>query len=355
MGRNRVTSQTTAEYAHAPKALAPPRPVIHKGDAMSWYDVWPSPTVIISDGPYGLGSYPGDPPTHEGLAEWYKPHAEKWAERASAQTTLWFWNSEIGWATAHPALAAAGWKYRACHVWDKGKAHIAGNSNTKTLRMFPVVTEVCVQYVRELELVSNGSKLPVKEWLRSEWTRTGLPFRLANEACGVKNAATRKYLTADHLWYYPPAEAFGGMADYANRHGDPDGAPYFSADGESPITRDEWERMRAKFYCDYGITNVWREPPVNGGERIKSDDGKSVHLNQKPLTLLEICIRASSDPGDVVWEPFGGLCSAAVASHRLGRESYSAEIIESYYDAANKRLKRELAVNPTQYPMAAVD
>ena len=97
MGRNRVTSQTTAEYARDPKALAPPRPVIHKGDAMDWYDVWPSPTVIISDGPYGLGSYPGDPPTHEGLAEWYKPHAKKWAERASAQTTLWFWNSEIGW------------------------------------------------------------------------------------------------------------------------------------------------------------------------------------------------------------------------------------------------------------------
>lgn len=327
-------------------ATAPSRPVIHKGDAMNWYDVWPSPTVIISDGPYGLGSYPGDPPTHEGLAEWYKPHAEKWAARASAQTTLWFWNSEIGWATAHPVLAAAGWKYRACHVWDKGKAHIAGNANTKTLRMFPVVTEVCVQYVRELELESNGSKRPVKEWLRSEWARTGLPFRLANEACGVKNAATRKYLTADHLWYYPPADAFGGMADYANRHGDPNGAPYFSADGKAPITRAEWERMRAKFYCQYGITNVWREPPVNGGERVKSDNGKSVHINQKPLSLLEICIRSSSDPGDVVWEPFGGLCSAAVASHRLGRACRSAEIIEFYYNAANERLKRELAANP---------
>ena len=39
----------------------------------------------------------------------------------------------------------------------------------------------------------------MQEWLRAEWRRTGLPWRAANEACGVSNAATRKYLTGDHL------------------------------------------------------------------------------------------------------------------------------------------------------------
>ena len=42
--------------------------------------------------------------------------------------------------------------------------------------------------------------------------------------------------------------------------------------------------MRAKFHCDVGITNVWRERPVRGEERIK-DVHKSVHMNQKPLRL----------------------------------------------------------------------
>ncbi len=321
-------------------------PRLYAGDVMSWYGAWPAPTVIVSDGPYGLGSYPGDPPTPDGLADWYEPHIEEWSKKATPQTTLWFWNSEIGWATVHPILAAAGWKYRACHVWDKGKAHIAGNANTKTLRMFPIVTEICVQYVRELEFYSNGSKQSAKEWLRSEWARTGLPFRLANDACGVKNAATRKYLTADHLWYYPPADAFERLSEYANRHGDPDGAPYFSADGKTPISRDEWAGMRAKFYCEYGITNVWHEPPVSGKERLKIGEGKAVHINQKPLRLLEICVRASSDVGDVVWEPFGGLCSVAVASHRLGRYCYSAEINEHFYLAARTRIERELAARP---------
>ncbi|MYK91287.1 MAG: hypothetical protein F4026_03915 [Synechococcus sp. SB0669_bin_8] len=36
--------------------------------------------------------------------------------------------------------------------------------------------------------------------MRAEWRRTGLPLYRANEACGVKNAATRKYLTQPQFW-----------------------------------------------------------------------------------------------------------------------------------------------------------
>ncbi|RWX45928.1 hypothetical protein VT99_12453, partial [Candidatus Electrothrix marina] len=37
--------------------------VVYLGDSLQLYKQWPSPTVIISDGPYGLGSYKGDPLT----------------------------------------------------------------------------------------------------------------------------------------------------------------------------------------------------------------------------------------------------------------------------------------------------
>ena len=46
--------------------------------------------------------------------------------------------------------------------------------------------------------------MPVQRWMRHEWQRSGLPLKRANEACGVRNAATRKYLTQDWLWYWPP-------------------------------------------------------------------------------------------------------------------------------------------------------
>jgi site-specific DNA-methyltransferase (adenine-specific) len=81
---------------------------------------------------------------------------------------------------------------------------VAGNTNTQRLREFPCVTEVCVQYVREIKI---GGKT-FKEWLREEWERTGLPLYKANEAAGVANAASRKWLTKDYLWYPPPYEGF---------------------------------------------------------------------------------------------------------------------------------------------------
>ncbi|MBI3976640.1 MAG: site-specific DNA-methyltransferase [Chloroflexi bacterium] len=307
---------------------------IFHGDALQFYDRWPPPVVIISDGAYGLGLFPGDPHTPDALAAWYEPHVEAWSPRSTPETTLWFWNSELGWATIHPVLLKHGWRYVNCHIWDKGLSHIAGNSNTKTLRKFPVVTEVCVQYVREVTI--RG--LTLRDWLRSEWERTRLPFSLTNAASETKNAATRKYFTRDHLWYFPPPDAFARLAEFANTHGNPAGRPYFSVDGKRPLTPEEWARMRAKFTCRAGITNVWREPPLGGSERVKLGT-RSVHLNQKPLKLMEIVVEASSDANDVVWEPFGGLCTGALAAHNLKRQCVSAEIDRDFYELAVRRLQ----------------
>lgn len=319
-----------------------PLPAIALGDALDHYARWPRPTVIVSDGAYGVAGFPGDPPTHEGLARWYAPHVAAWSRLATPSTTLWFWGTEVGWATVHPLLAQSGWEYRGCNVWDKGIAHIAGNANTKTLRKFPVVSEVCVQYVRDVRFDADGAKLTMKAWLRREWGRSGLPLYLANEACGVKNAATRKYFTQCHLWYYPPPPAFERIVAYANTRGIPGGRPYFSRDGERPLTGAEWAELRAKFTCDVGITNVWSEPAVRGAERFKADY-RCIHGNQKPLRLLDRIIRASSDPGDVVWDPFAGLGSVGVAAHRAGRRCYGAELLPSFHALACRRLEEERA------------
>jgi site-specific DNA-methyltransferase (adenine-specific) len=218
------------------------RCALYFGRAETYYDSWPRPTCIISDGPYGVSGFPGDQHTAHTLAEWYAPHVDAWSKAATPETTLWFWSTELGWAMVHPTLAAAGWEYRCCNIWDKGMSHVAGNCNTQTLRKFPVVTEVCVQYVKAATFLHDGRDLSMQEWLRHEWQRSGLPFNTANEACGVKNAATRKYLTADHLWYYPPPDAFTMLAEYANTHGKPDGRPYFSIDGRRQIPARQWAR-----------------------------------------------------------------------------------------------------------------
>jgi site-specific DNA-methyltransferase (adenine-specific) len=313
---------------------------VYNGDVADLYEEWSDPEVIVSDGAYGVSGFEGDTDTADELPEWYEHHVRAWSKEAPAGTTLWFWNTELGWANMHPTLESHGWEYKRCNIWHKGIGHIAGNSNTQRAQTFPAVTEVCVHYVKRPTFESeNGEEFSLQEWLRHEWKRSGLNFNEANEACGVADAATRKYLTPGHLWYAPPVEAFGKLVEYANTEGDEEGKPYFSVDGERPITRKEYNDMFPKFDCEVGKTNVWDCPPLRSKERIRGENRtKALHLNQKPLELIDLIIEASTDPGDVVWEPFGGLCTAAVSAKKLGRRALAAEVNDYVYKKAVERV-----------------
>ena len=329
---------------------------LFRGDVLDAYLTWPRPATIISDGAYGVRGFHGDTLAADALPRWYRPHIKAWSAAAEPATTLWFWNTEIGWASVHPVLAAYGWDYVQLIVWDKGLAHIAGNVNGRTIRQFPVVTEVCALYQRTCTFTGPDGPMPVKQWIRHEWARSGLPLQQANEACGVKNAATRKYLTTDRLWYWPPGEMTERLAAYTNRHGRPSGWPYYSLDGEQPVTAKEWDALRYRWRHAHGLTNVWSRGPLQDDERLKGTlrraaprvrqptSASSAHLNQKPLQFMERLISAVTEPGDVVWEPFGGLCSASVAAVMLERRAFAAETDHAFADLAERRLRRSPGV-----------
>ncbi|WP_410954261.1 hypothetical protein, partial [Pseudomonas aeruginosa] len=80
-------------------------------------------------------------------------------------TALWFWGTELGWATVHQELDAQGWDYVQTVIWDKGLSHIAGNVNGKTIRQFPIVTEVCALYQRRFGVPTEGGELGAQDWL----------------------------------------------------------------------------------------------------------------------------------------------------------------------------------------------
>lgn len=118
---------------------------------------------------------------------------------------------------------------------------------------------------------------------------------------------------------------------------------------ETPLTKHQWERMRAKRNHAHGVTSVWNAPAVRGTKRVKSTGLKALHMNQKPLRLIARTIAASSDPGDVAWEPFGGPCSAAVHSLRSGRHCYTSEVIPDFYAAAVRRLNEKSEIDNTRH------
>lgn len=324
---------------------------LYFGNALEAYPTWPAPDLIVSDGAYGVRGFHGDTIGVEGLVEWYAPHVHAWSQAAKPSTSMWFWNTEIGWASVHPLIAANGWEYVQTVTWDKGLSHIAGNVNGQTIRQLPVVTEVAVLYRRRLILpTEDGESLYVQQWLRHEWQRSGLPLTRANEACGVKNAATRKYLTQDWLWYWPPGEMVEAMATYCKKNGRLSKRPYFSIDGHTPVTARAWDSLRSVWNHEHGLTNVWSRPPLHDSERLKGTLERSAprvykpgaqsaaHLNQKPLEFMVRQVQSTTDLGAVVWEPFGGLASASVAAVDLGRRAFAAEVNRTFFDLAVERL-----------------
>ena len=345
-----MTGTPEAPAATPPRAGAPAA-TLHDGRAEDVYDEWDRPDLIVSDGAYGLEAFPGDPPTPDGLDAWYADHAAAWSRRAHPATTLWFWNTEIGWATAHPVLAANGWEYVQTIVWNKGIRHVAGRFDGRRMRRLPTVTEICVFYRRRLTFrCADGTTLSAQAWMRSEWERAGLPLGRADAACGVASAATRRYLTRDRSWRFPPPAAIRRLTEYANREGRPGGRPYYSLDGERPVTPAEWAGLRHPWNQEQGLTNVWSHPPLRGAERYRAsrsgsdaqehnrEQNVTAHLNQKPLELMRRIVCAASNPGDTIWEPFGGLCSATATCIREGRRAFAAEPDPYFAGLARQRL-----------------
>ena len=78
--------------------------------------------------------------------------------------------------------------------------------------------------------------------------------------------------------------------------------------------------------------NVWEFPRV----RYKMDEYEN-HPTQKPEALLERIIKASSNIGDIVLDPFGGTFSTGSVAVRLGRKSIGIEINKDYFKIGIRR------------------
>jgi site-specific DNA-methyltransferase (adenine-specific) len=62
------------------------------------------------------------------------------------------------------------------------------------------------------------------------------------------------------------------------------------------------------------------------------------HPTQKPLMLLERLISAASDKGDLVFDPFMGSGTTAVAAKNLGRKFVGCELDPNFISLAVKRI-----------------
>jgi site-specific DNA-methyltransferase (adenine-specific) len=80
--------------------------------------------------------------------------------------------------------------------------------------------------------------------------------------------------------------------------------------------------------------NVWEFPRV----RYRMDEYEN-HPTQKPIALLERIIRASSNVGDLVMDPFAGTFTTCFVAKELGRKSLGIELQEDYIKIGMRRLQ----------------
>jgi modification methylase len=82
----------------------------------------------------------------------------------------------------------------------------------------------------------------------------------------------------------------------------------------------------------------WRLPLCSGQERIKID-GKKAHATQKPEALLYRILLASSNPGDVVLDPFFGSGTTGAVARKLHRHWIGIEKEVRYLKIARERIE----------------
>ncbi|GHE01653.1 modification methylase [Defluviimonas sp. 20V17] len=84
----------------------------------------------------------------------------------------------------------------------------------------------------------------------------------------------------------------------------------------------------------------WVLPICTGHERLKDANGDKAHPTQKPESLLHRVLVATTNPGDVVLDPFFGTGTSGAVAKMLGRDFIGIEREASYRAVAEKRISR---------------
>jgi site-specific DNA-methyltransferase (adenine-specific) len=108
-------------------------------------------------------------------------------------------------------------------------------------------------------------------------------------------------------------------------------APYRTEEGTPKDWNDDSD---GKFRLTHP-SNLWTDLTVPFWSMPENTD----HPTQKPEKLLAKIILASSDEGDVVFDPFGGAGTTSVVAKKLNRRYVGIEIDETYCCLTEKRLE----------------
>ncbi len=145
------------------------------------------------------------------------------------------------------------------------------------------------------------------------------------------------------IWYYTFGQNQRKKFNRAHTH-----IFYFTKDKENFIFNDDEIRVPSARQLKYNDKrahpkgkvpdDVWEISRVCGtfNERIGN------HPCQMPESLLERIIKASSNVGNLVFDPFGGTGTTAAVAKKQNRNYLTIDISKTYFDVISKRLNGQM-------------
>ena len=149
----------------------------------------------------------------------------------------------------------------------------------------------------------------------------------------MTNPAYRPNLIYEYKGYTPPQNGWMITKEKMEQ---------WDNEGRIHFPKSKTGRLRRKSFADelrgMPIQNLWDDITQIGAhaqERVG-------YPTQKPLALLERIIRASSNEGDTVMDPFCGCATACVSADRLGRRWVGIDISPKAVELVNMRLQQAM-------------
>lgn len=94
----------------------------------------------------------------------------------------------------------------------------------------------------------------------------------------------------------------------------------------------KWQQVAEPVWIDIDQTETLQA-------RSARDEADEAHLCPLQTQVIERCVELWSNPGDVVFDPFGGIGSTPFVALQMGRRGVACELKDSYYAQLVKNLR----------------
>ena len=200
-------------------------------------------------------------------------------------------------------------------------------------KKFGVSTDTLLFYVKSQDASFNSQYVfddpQYREYIKKHFRyidETGRRYRIDNLA----NPALRPNLIYEYKGYQPPKNGCA-ISKEKMEQWDREGRLHFPKKPTGRIQRKRFlDELKGK-----PVQNLWDDIRMVSSQ----SNERTGYPTQKPLVLLERIIKASSNPGDMVLDPFCGCATACIAADKLGREWVGIDISPKAAELVNMRLQ----------------